>query len=1029
MKQFYLFLLSTFLLIGITNQASADVSTTITWDTPGSVVIYVGGTGEKNKVSIPDDATSYEAKITGQSYGSTYVRAAEGYYIVDGYCVDNDKTIAASAWGTRQLIVNMSDSQYGGKTVHVNVEKLDYDATMEVNVVNGAKSIAATLGGTGRALTFKTGTQSVAFSSKFEKTLTVSYGSTTQTKDPYLKKNDENMSGQDKFGTYTFSEFAIADGDRLEMKVSDTPDETATSEITFTGDAIPEGFVTSIMEGITRLYIEDGKLTAEKGKKLKFNFNASEKNFVLTCGDYTLSVTDGTANETKGGVPLLGDECYAQVNIDSSSGNTYVFWQYSFDEDATINLTFTDRTYPKVNLVVTIDHPEGVTLRYGSNNGEIVDLSQFTPDNGTYTIPVSSRLPKIFFESNDGWWVRTSVYRSPDGKNDYAGVISTETSPVRMEIHKIEKNAKFYVYAAGDIDKIYFRDGQGEVYPIVAGYNEFSFDPIYNAGNNGVTHDEVGFKAQFRNLDSKLYYVNLNSNPVMSDPDSESSYPITGVQDNSIIDLFSNTAPAYRDIEMAIGDNTTKVMYHRIYTHDNAETSLHALVGSEIEITPREGSVVKVNGTELPAPAANAALSSTTQTVTVDENTEKIEVVYAGNANVATTNPANGETVSDLSEITISFPEASEAELIEAGIDEIGLRTTDNQWAPIPGQLSISKVEDASVPTFAIKIDPAPTALKQYALNISEGFFKVDGDLASKEINATFTLEKAVSLEYTFDPYVESPVISEYANPYGTVVFEEGTQVTINDLSKITVKLNGTVLENTTDYKNYTKDGYYMAETFDNMFSISTTGTANTGKASTLQIILEAGALTVSGHESPAIDHTWNFVEPKEYIVSITPEPQEGKEYSKLDEFYISFIGAETAKLNESMVANPVLREDSYMSGSYQNNSGVIESVPDQENPTFKVTFTPAPSKKADYIFSINEGKFLLDAAEQWSPAIRATYTFNDESSVTEIDAEMEGAAIFTVDGRIITLRATAETIRSLEPGIYIINNKKVIKK
>lgn len=1018
MKQLYLFWLSALLLLGVSTQAQADVSTTITWDIPGSVEIYVGTTAESGKVSLPDGATSYNAVITGQTFGSTYVRAAQGYYIIDGFCAENNKTINATSYGTRQVTVNMSASQYGGKSVHVNVEKLEYDATLEVNVINGAKSIAATLGGTSRALTLKTGTQNIPFSSKFENSLTVTYGPTANTENPYLKKNGTNMTGADKFGTYTFTAFEIANNDKLEMKVSETPDVAAElAEITLKGD-IPANFITSVMEGIQKQPITDNKLSIEKGHTLKFNFNATEKDFVLTCGDYTLTVKDGQVTES----PAAGSNASASVN--SLTGDTNIQWSWTFNENTELNFTFTDRVYPTFTLHFSIDHPEGIILRKGTIDGEIIDISTLTNTGSDYEIQVSSRQPKVFYEAKEGWWVRYATYQSPDG-TDFAGVISSTMNNVKITMHKIEKTSKFTIFLGGEPANARFKDGLGEFYTLQKGYNEFEFDPIYNAGSDGVKNPN-GYSAMFQNVTSG-YSVKLNGSNVSASSDSELAFPMTSIPADAFVEIYPDPSN-FKNIQMAIDDNTTKAVYHRYQTLVNTDKSLRAAIGSEIAITPREGCVVKVNGETLQAPATTrAALAAQTHKITVDANTNSIEVAYEGNATVGVTTPANGETVGSLSEIKITFPNATSAELGDLGVDEISFRTTDNQWAPTPGQMTITKDETAEKPTYILKLDPAPTMLKTYALAITQGFFTIDGDLQSNEITATFTLDKEVSTDCTFDP-ADIFVIDQYTNPYATFVFEEGTVVTITNASKITVKVDNTPLTFTDDFNDWGKEGYYLCDVYENMFMVNTIGQNLKGKAATLEVILEAGALSISGKASPAISHTWKFVEPKEYTYTLTPAASETTAYNKLGEFFITFDNAESAELNETIVAAPKLSEAGYESGRYIGD-GVITKVAGAARPTFKITFTPAPTKDATYTLTIQPGKFLLDETEQWSPEVSEKYILDVATSVDEIAAEIEGAAIYSIDGRTITRKADSESIRNLQPGLYIINGKKVIKK
>lgn len=1023
MKQLYLFWLSALLLLGVSTQAqAADPICTVKWNIEGGMELYSALPSAYNVNTLtktPLEGTSYEIAATGWKY----------FFPADGYVITNVTSTSSTAVTIKTCSYNgvkyigwFVNNSYQGSEVNVTLTKISdiqLDKTLTLKIENGIDKLEEIyLPDTNRKFEIKKGEQKVNFATLLDTKLYIVLKSSTT--EVFSVTNNGADASSTKKSYNNYYEIPLTDDSNIVFRgYENDADEPVPdlAEITLKGD-IPANFITSVMEGIQKQTITDNKLSIEKGHTLKFNFNATEKDFVLTCGDYTLTVKDGQVTES----PAAGSNASASVN--SLTGDTNIQWSWTFNENTELNFTFTDRVYPTFTLHFSIDHPEGIILRKGTIDGEIIDISTLTNTGSDYEIPVSSRQPKVFYEAKEGWWVRYATYQSPDG-TDFAGVISSTMNNVKITMHKIEKTSKFTIFLGGEPANARFKDGLGEFYTLQKGYNEFEFDPIYNAGSDGVKNPN-GYSAMFQNVTSG-YSVKLNGSNVSASSDSELAFPMTSIPADAFVEIYPDPTN-FKNIQMAIDDNTTKAVYHRYQTLVNTDKSLRAAIGSEIAITPREGCVVKVNGETLQAPSTTrASLAAQTHKITVDANTNSIEVAYEGNATIGVTTPANGETVGSLSEIKITFPNATSAELGDLGVDEISFRTTDNQWAPTPGQMTITKDETAEKPTYILKLDPAPTALKTYSLAITQGFFTIDGDLQSNEITATFTLDKEVSTDCTFDP-ADIFVTDQYTNPYATFVFEEGTVVTIADASKITVKVDNTPLTFTDDFNDWGKEGYYACDVYENMFMVNAIGQNLTGKAATLEVILEAGALSISGKASPAISHTWKFVEPKEYTYTLTPAASETTAYNKLGEFFITFDNAESAELNETIVAAPKLSEAGYESGRYIGD-GVITKVAGAARPTFKITFTPAPTKDATYTLTIQPGKFLLDETGQWSPEVSENYILDVATSVDEIAAEIEGAAIYSIDGRTITRKADSESIRNLQPGLYIINGKKVIKK
>lgn len=98
------------------------------------------------------------------------------------------------------------------------------------------------------------------------------------------------------------------------------------------------------------------------------------------------------------------------------------------------------------------------------------------------------------------------------------------------------------------------------------------------------------------------------------------------------------------------------------------------------------------------------------------------------------------------------------------------------------------------------------------------------------------------------------------------------------------------------------------------------------------------------------------------------------------------------------------------------------------------VYFNPAITEPGTYTLVIPEGSFCdeenitnTDSGRQ-SPEIRVSYTIT-ETSVELISTEVFGGDVYNVAGVLIMRNATADDIRNLDKGIYIVGGKKIAVK
>ncbi len=151
-----------------------------------------------------------------------------------------------------------------------------------------------------------------------------------------------------------------------------------------------------------------------------------------------------------------------------------------------------------------------------------------------------------------------------------------------------------------------------------------------------------------------------------------------------------------------------------------------------------------------------------------------------------------------------------------------------------------------------------------------------------------------------------------------------------------------------------------------------------------------------------------------------------------LGTIYILFPDATSATVNYSLLEPATLTEQSNAADKYEE-TGNIEIIETQSRAatgvTAAITFDPAPTKKAIYSLSIKEDAIRLDGGNP-SPAITNEYNTDVLTGIFEIFADEDGnVTVFTIDGKAVLKNAPAESLRTLDKGLYIINGKKTLVK
>lgn len=966
------------------------------WDEPGSILIYSSGIGDSNKIALSDDQTS--ATISPKNANKTcYVMSGNGYQLVS--CIATDGTVIPLNPTYNRFIIDMKNNS--GRTFKIVAEKIVYDAILKVNVINGAKQINATFGGTNREITFKTGLQDIPFSSKFEGNISMVKYNTPRV-NPYLKKDGDEVTPTSTYDfNYNWQNIEITNGTELEMKVSETPDVVEENvKITVKNDDNSNKafvWVRDITDNKAITLSADGTADFISGHKVRATFDNT---------DYNVT---GTIN----------GEAWPEADINTNG--QYLNFEATITAETTLAFTATERTYGNTDLYVAIHGDlDGLVLTEGAYDGKVIDLSTLTPSQITkdgetynlYTIPVSLKSPKIFWTSTEGYWIHEQKTVASDGEGGYAEAGSVSSSncsksqPAYVYVHKINKNKKAVIYVKGVLSGFALKDARGNGYTLTEGYNDIEFDPIYN----GTFSIRPYLQSESDKFSAYRNYVALS-------PDDNNVYNTT-LSDGDILHIFPiEAAPAQYTVSVTRDDRTSVITHDKVLKVDPTAKSFKVFAGTEITVTPRTDSKFLLDG---------EATTSNTFTVSKAHN---ITLSYEGNLTEAVTDPADGTDAESLEFVTVTFPNATSVVRSALADDEMMFVAIGNSWAP--ASTTIEAIENAEKPSFKISFTPAPTEMKQYILDIPAGFFIVDNDLDSKQITSTLTLKKNLTeMAYAIDPEGDTMVASEYG-PMFTVIFEDGIQVPMPDeatiAGKVTIKFNDEKLEFDPSF-----NGGFIMMNEGNMLMAQVPGAAN--KGGILSIEIAAGLFKVGDLESPAISKIYQIIAAKEYSYTVTTPTESDSRHSSLAEIIITFPEAETGSIFDEYNTATVLTNNSYGADRYYQN-GIIEEI--AETPAtratagkqFKIKFNPAPTANGNYTLTVREGTFTLDGAYASAP-ISEKLVLDSSVGVIEIGSDnLQNAIVISIDGKVLSNKADKAFIDNLDKGIYIINGKKYIKK
>ena len=378
--------------------------------------------------------------------------------------------------------------------------------------------------------------------------------------------------------------------------------------------------------------------------------------------------------------------------------------------------------------------------------------------------------------------------------------------------------------------------------------------------------------------------------------------------------------------------------------------------------------------------------------------------------------PAANTEITDWSEFTLTFPEATTVAVDEENCYMVFMQ--GYSWGTSDIDVSVSGNKVTLKP-----ISESSPKGGTVSFRIGEGAFILDGQYPSPEIGTSWTFKRTTPINFEWQPDPHGNIVNDGYGLYAAIAYDEAETVDLGEnFSGIVVKFNGEALP-AYDWENEDVMGKEVVAEGGNVLLVNIYGAAADVEGE-MSVSIPAGALLISGEPNPAaIEYTWKVVAKKEYTYVITPTPE--STVSQLSELTIEFTNAETAVLHDSFVNAWIGVWKGY---SMIASATSVEAVAGAGHPTFKVTFAPL-TEAGRYRITFSDQTFYFDNA-QGSDFIQAWYEVDPTyTGIEGVGAESGLFTVYNLQGILVLSDATADDVKVLPAGIYIVNGKKVALK
>lgn len=983
MKRF-LFSLLTFVVAAVCGfSASAqDWSTTVKWETPGSIQIKKGTSySSATAIDIPADAT----EITLTEATGYFVLATDGYELVSGDLVGTSKPVVKD-WSTGDKYINIranytADKEaYNGKTLVVDVVKLEYKP-FNLEVANGASGMVFKFYNNEAEVSAVSGVVDGNNSLQFPNTANKLFIQSSSFPRAALYSVKLEGVEQAEYNALQHSYLVpLTEGCNIYVAKED-PGTTNNVDVTLKFTNNNPNIVATIRDWANSKFIypqefgaADYKLSLLSGSLISFNWNEEATISSLT--------QNGTEVATKGGTKFT-------INENTEFVITGTMIEYA---EKTVELYLVNEDHAKFTA-----NGEPLAMTFVKD----VPANTVTLPSG-YTIPVDCKLYEakilekpyagVSFDVDNGYWVKDAIrgtlagsFPDPEDKRLAGSTkIDLANMPLFLNVAQINNSATAYIYydgpensgmlqsSTGDGDHATF---EGSTY-VANGWSTIKFDPEYNS--NFTARISITFDNQ-----SWVKTIILDGNALKADENDNYKMPYGGTTtgneegtkinngvlgDNSVLKMFLTpvATPAYYTTLEVSGNATAQVTYDNCKVVDLTETTKLTNYGpTPFAIRPAANVIVKVDGeTRTPGEDGLILLTVTKKTtISFEESNETIDINLS---------PEPGSTLRKLGKFSFNIPFDGEHMIWynEENLSEITLTPAGGQaiaaQAIEPGDPS-----DTEIPLQILF--PATTDAGEYTLHIPGGFFyqtvwdDASGDYvfqpgcqATKEVNASYTVDPAIPVVYSFSP--DNGTVNDIPEDGQFIIIRvddaetfEAAETTVNGPW---VKFNGVDIKKVDDPE--TEIGWAwqtIPETYGKPALAMYISKKVFSKVGTLEITAEANAFVVDGvQESPALSYSAQFGEKKNYNLLFSPEA--GSAVPNVQpEFKITFEGAESVKVDENNF-------DAYFRQGLAFGLQIFPRMVSVEGNTvtIKVDNDPEnPFQVGNYMLEILEGSLIID--------------------------------------------------------------------
>ncbi|MDE6559363.1 MAG: hypothetical protein K2K29_05710, partial [Muribaculaceae bacterium] len=440
-------------------------------------------------------------------------------------------------------------------------------------------------------------------------------------------------------------------------------------------------------------------------------------------------------------------------------------------------------------------------------------------------------------------------------------------------------------------------------------------------------------------------------------------------------------------------------------------------------------------------------------------NSEPVSCTWGINNPQLVFEPAIGSTVSELKTITIDFPGADKVEFVSGGYGPDNLPTQNKETRNIYYDYSPLKSEAMSgdensddtgfepvqsgelVPvidgTTATITMPENYESGIVTFTFRDGAFNVwynGARVPSKSLlqSAKYTIIKQDADENDNAGYTITPEPGEvYQIPSAPIIDKVGDSETTTEayfvlyppkdktiamVAKASARLYQVIDGERQSDAIKTFVGKKYNEGNGIMFYIA--GESEPGSiklpAGNYQLVVAANSDYTN--RNPELVYNYTFLPSEIEVATIITPSNETTLSDPIEKVTIEFPDAENVTLNSGTYAIVNL-------GTIEFTAEVaLETVNDHQ----AIVITPSAPFAADgtYVFTISGSDLTVDGMNY--PISISYELYTNTTGVNEVESQV-AADVYSIDGRIVARNASLEALKALNPGLYIINGKKVL--